>query len=164
MAPLPFSPGAAPAGEGLTWGGVTSADVKGERDAPAPAPLRSPRFPVPAPGRLRQPFREPGRAPAPPSSARAATAGDLVTCAGRPARSRPAPRSGSKLQGGNQSRCPLFPGQNALGKSRLSARDPALQSPPRAAGSLRGPHRTAEETPTPICSCCLRAPTAYRYK
>lgn len=60
VAPLPFSPGAALAGEGLKWGGVASAYVKGERDAPAPAPRRSPRFPVPARGRLSQLLGAPG--------------------------------------------------------------------------------------------------------
>lgn len=51
----------------MGWGG----DVKGERDAPAPAPPRSPWFPVPAPGRLRGLTGALARAGAPPSPARA---------------------------------------------------------------------------------------------
>lgn len=57
MAPLPWSPSAAWAGEGLTRGGVASAYVKGERDAPAPASRRSPRFPVPSGGRPQRLLR-----------------------------------------------------------------------------------------------------------
>ena len=41
-------------------GGVASYDVKGERDAPAPALRRSPLFPVPAWGRHSQLLRAPG--------------------------------------------------------------------------------------------------------
>lgn len=41
-------------------GWVASNDVKGERDAPAPAPRRSPRFPVPSWGQHRQLLRAPG--------------------------------------------------------------------------------------------------------
>lgn len=67
VAPLPLAPGAAPAGEGLTRGGVASAYVKGEPDAPAPAPRRSPRFPVPArgPAQPATPRAGPGPGPGP---------------------------------------------------------------------------------------------------
>lgn len=165
------------------WGRVASNDVKGERDAPAPAPPRYPWFPVPARGRQASSSERPAGAGAGarawPCSARAAAAaaaaaaaGDPVTCDSRPAQPSPAPPFGkrlppcsrSKLQGGDESPSQLFPGQITFGKSRLPARDLTLRSPQRAAGSLRGPHPRTEETPTPICSDCLWAPTAHRYK
>jgi hypothetical protein len=92
VAPLLSSPCAALVGEGLTWAGVVNADVKGEQDAPTPAPLRSPRFPVPLDCGLRHlwSFKRKTGAGAPQSSV--ADAEDPVTCAGRPARSLPAPR------------------------------------------------------------------------
>lgn len=96
MASLLFSPGAALAEEGLMWGGVESAEVKGEQDAPAPAPRRSPLFPVPVRFRLSPQLRAPCRGPGltVQDSRAAAAAGDPVTCDGRPALPRPAGSAG----------------------------------------------------------------------
>lgn len=141
---------------------MASADVKGERDAPAATPPRSPRFPVPARRALRQLVRALGPGRAPRSWARAAAVAAVAAGIRLPARVAPPgptqpgrkrlppPRSGSKLQGGDESPSQLFPGPNALGKSRLSAHDPTLQSPPRAARSLRGPHRRRRKRQPPI--------------
>lgn len=171
MAPLPFSPAVALAGEGLMQGGVASYFVKGERDAPAPALRRSPLFPVPRVGPTQ---------PAPPSAGPGPGPGSTLLALPPPgirlpetaAPPSPTPPIGKrlpllsrpKLQGDDESPPQLFPGRIALGKSRLPAHDSTLRSPQRAAVSLRGPHQRTKETPTPICSDCLRAPTARRYK
>lgn len=58
-------------------------------------------------------------------------------------------RSRSKLQGGDESQFQLFPGQITLGKSRLSACDPTLQNPQRAAGLYAAHTRERRKSPPP---------------
>lgn len=139
------------------WGRVASAYVKGERDAPAPTCRRSPRFPVhagPAQPAPQSAWSELGPRLSrlalvlpPPGIQLPVTAMPHIPAP--PCGKRLPPRSGSKLQGGYESLFQLFPGQNALGKSRLSASDSTLQSPQRAARPFAAHTRERRKPPPP---------------
>lgn len=118
---LPLHRVAAAAGEGLMRGAGWRATTSKVSGTPLPLPLEVPSVSgtLVGPAPPAPPSARPG--PGPGSLAFAA-AGDPVTCDGRPALPRPAPkgsafplRSRSKLQGGDQSPAQLF-GANCIRK------------------------------------------------